>query len=100
MKPKLLDQKSIKGIPSLLPGWEVVEQSIKREWQFQNFIQAVAFMVKVALLAQSMNHHPEWSNVYGKVKISLTTHDLGGLSEKDIQLAEEINKIEEYIIDL
>ena len=51
-------------------------------------------MTKVALLAEAMNHHPEWSNVYSKVKIELTTHDLGGLSNKDIELAQAINELQ------
>ena len=94
MESKLINEQSIKAIPSQLPGWDVKGQKIIKEWQFGNFITAFGFISKVALVAEAMNHHPEWSNSYGNVRIGLTTHDLGGISNKDIQLASEINKFE------
>ncbi len=93
MKTELLDEKSINAIAPRLTGWDVQSKKITKEWQFGDFISAFGFMTKVALIAEAMNHHPEWSNVYGTVKIQLYTHDLGGISNKDIHLAKAINKI-------
>ena len=67
--------------------------AISRQFKFKDFSEAFAFMTRVALLAQSADHHPEWSNVYNKVSITLTTHDAGGLSDKDIALATAIDTL-------
>lgn len=64
-----------------------------REFRFTDFRDAFGFMTQVALLAEKFDHHPEWSNVYNKVSIALTTHDVGGLSERDIQMAEAIDQL-------
>jgi 4a-hydroxytetrahydrobiopterin dehydratase len=73
--------------------WELTTtEPITFVW-FANFIQAWGFMSQVALLAEAMDHHPEWSNVYGKVIINLTTHDAGGISRRDFELAHKINEI-------
>ena len=67
---------------------------MKKSFQFKDFIEAFAFMTKVALLAEKMNHHPLWTNVYNKVEISLSTHDAGDLvTDKDRKLAEDIDKL-------
>ena len=71
-----------------LPGWSVVAGKLHRELQFKDFVQAFGFMTQVALLAEKRDHHPEWFNVYNKVVIDLTTHDAGGISAKDFELAE------------
>jgi len=76
-----------------LTNWQLKSNQIVREYKFKDFIEAFGFMTKVALLAQQANHHPEWSNVYNKVKICLTTHDAGGITQKDIELALAIEKI-------
>ena len=76
-----------------LTNWQLKSNQIVREYKFKDFIEAFGFMTKVALLAQQANHHPEWSNVYNKVKICLTTHDAGGITQKDIDLALAIEKI-------
>ena len=73
--------------------WELRNNRIYREFKFANFIEAFGFMTQVAMLAESMDHHPEWSNVYNRVKICLTTHDVDGLSERDFVLAENIDKL-------
>eukprot|EP00127_Corallochytrium_limacisporum_P003000 Clim_evm47s144 gene=Clim_evmTU47s144 len=80
-----------------IPKWTMVEgrDAIYREVVFQNFIQAWGFMSRVALQAEKMDHHPEWFNVYNKVQITLATHDCGGLSERDIKLAQFIDTIAE-----
>ena len=78
-----------------LPGWALVEgrDAIQKPFKFKDFNRAWEFMSRVALAAEEMNHHPEWSNVYNKVEIVLTTHDCGGLSERDIRLAKIIEEI-------
>uniref|UniRef100_A0A3Q3WY97 4a-hydroxytetrahydrobiopterin dehydratase n=1 Tax=Mola mola TaxID=94237 RepID=A0A3Q3WY97_MOLML len=76
-------------------GWVEVEtrDAIFKELHFKTFNQAFGFMSRVALQAEKMNHHPEWFNVYNKVQITLTTHDCGGLSKRDIKMAHFIDKI-------
>lgn len=76
-----------------LTFWKLESDRLVREYKFKNFIEAFGFMSKVALLAQQANHHPEWSNVYNKVKICLTTHDADGISQKDIDLALQIDNL-------
>jgi len=70
--------------------WNIRNNSIQKEFVFKNFIEAFGFMSRVAILAEKQNHHPEWSNVYNKVNITLTTHDAGGVTEKDLDLATAI----------
>jgi 4a-hydroxytetrahydrobiopterin dehydratase len=78
-----------------LPDWALVEgrDAIRRTLKFADFIEAWGFMSRVALLAQQQDHHPEWSNVYSKVEIVLTTHDAGGLSARDVKLAKAIDAL-------
>jgi 4a-hydroxytetrahydrobiopterin dehydratase len=78
-----------------LPDWALVEgrDAITRAFRFKDFSAAWAFMSRVALLAEKQDHHPEWSNVYNKVSIILTTHDAGGLSDRDIKMALAIDMI-------
>ena len=73
-----------------IPGWELRNEKLYREFKFKNFIQAFGFMTSVALEAEKANHHPEWSNIYNKVIVELTTHDAGGITEKDIKLGDTI----------
>ena len=75
-------------------GWVIGpgNKDISKEFVFENFIEAFSFMTKVSLLAEKLNHHPEWSNVYKTVNITLTTHDKGGLSDLDLELGELIEK--------
>lgn len=76
------------------PEWQAVDgrDAVKRSFQFKDFNEAFAFMTRVALAAEKSDHHPEWFNVYNKVDITLTTHDAGGLSIRDILLAEFIDR--------
>ena len=76
-----------------LPQWTADQQSISRELVFRDFNEAFGFMSRVALLAECRNHHPNWSNVYNRVSITLSTHDLGGLSDLDIELAAAIDQL-------
>jgi 4a-hydroxytetrahydrobiopterin dehydratase len=74
-------------------GWENTGDHLHREFEFGDFVEAFGFMSRVALLAEKANHHPEWSNVWNKVSIELTSHDAGGLTDRDRDLAEAINQL-------
>lgn len=76
-----------------VPGWKLIQGKLHRELVFEDFVSAFAFMTSVALAAERMNHHPEWSNVYNRVVIELSTHDVGGLSQKDFELAAAANRL-------
>jgi 4a-hydroxytetrahydrobiopterin dehydratase len=80
---------------ALLPGWtwDEARRGIGRSFKFNDFSAAFAFMVRVALAAEKADHHPEWSNVWNKVEIFLTTHDAGGLTQGDIELARVIGDV-------
>ena len=71
--------------------WEIKNGKLNKTFIFSNFIEAFSFMTKIALYAEKLNHHPEWSNVYNKVEIDLTTHEAGGVSAKDFKLADLID---------
>lgn len=88
----LLTSEERAALPGRLPEWRVVpgREAISRSFFFQDFSQAFGFMTRVALLAERMNHHPEWFNVYDRVDITLSTHECGGLSGRDVDLAEAI----------
>ena len=86
-KPKKLTQAEIAAALVKLPGWKVVNAKLHREYKFPDFIHAFGFMATCATAIQAMDHHPEWFNVYGTVKIDLSTHDAGGITQKDIDLA-------------
>jgi 4a-hydroxytetrahydrobiopterin dehydratase len=75
------------------PGWTMRDGMLHRELAFDDFAEAFGFMARVALWAEKVNHHPEWSNVWNKVTIDLITHDVGGLSTLDIELATRIDSI-------
>ena len=75
------------------PSWIEKNKTIQKEFKFDTFIDAFGFMSKVALLSEKMDHHPNWQNTYNKVKIELTTHDKGGITNNDIKLAESIDKL-------
>lgn len=79
---------------ALLPRWRMVEgrDAIARSFKFADFNTAFAFMTRVALMAEKMDHHPEWSNVYGRVEIVLATHDAGGVTQLDVELARFIDQ--------
>ncbi len=83
---KLIDQESL--------DWKIIDdgKKIKKTFKFKSFIEAFSFMSKVAIYAEKKDHHPDWSNVYNKVEICLTTHDAGGITEKDVDLINFIEK--------
>jgi 4a-hydroxytetrahydrobiopterin dehydratase len=76
-----------------LPGWSVVNEKLHKEFQFDNFNQAFGFMTRAAMEIEKMNHHPEWFNVYNKITIELTTHDAGGITKNDVNLAKILNSL-------
>jgi 4a-hydroxytetrahydrobiopterin dehydratase len=84
-----LDKQQALTLLAALPQWQYDEArgAITREFRFADFAQAFAFMTRIALAAEKRDHHPEWSNVYNRVSITLTTHDAGGLTQRDIDLA-------------
>ena len=94
MPTRLNDAERAK-LSQTLPGWTLVNgrDAIERNLQFRDFSEAWGFMNRVALLAESHNHHPEWSNVWNRVHIVLSTHDAGGLTSNDVKLATAINAL-------
>ena len=90
-----LDAQARAGLAESLPQWRLVEgrDAIRREFRFRDFSEAWGFMSRVALLAEAQDHHPEWSNVWNRVEILLSTHDAGGLSERDLRLARAIDAL-------
>ena len=89
----MLDDAARESLCSACPAWTIADDGLEREWRFPSFVEAFGFMTQVALLAERANHHPEWSNVYNRVEITLTTHDCGGLSDLDVTLAKRIDKV-------
>ena len=90
----LTDQQRAEALATV-PDWRLSDDAsgISRHMRFTDFVEAFGFMSKVALLAERADHHPEWSNVYNRVDIRLTTHDANGLSARDISLAQEIDAL-------
>jgi 4a-hydroxytetrahydrobiopterin dehydratase len=93
--PNRLTDSERAALTTTLPGWSPVagRDAIERNFQFRDFSEAWGFMNRVALLAESQNHHPEWSNVWNRVRIELSTHDAGGLTDNDVKLARAINAL-------
>ncbi len=91
-REKLLPQEIEAGL-STLSGWTLSAGKLHKEFSFKNFVEAFGFMSSVALIAESMNHHPDWGNVYNRVTIDLSTHDLGGISTFDLELAARIDAL-------
>lgn len=88
---KLSKEEINKELQKLNNNWEYERDTINCEYEFDDFVEAFSFMTSVAILAEKQNHHPDWKNSYNNVKISLTSHDLGGLSKKDFELASKID---------
>jgi 4a-hydroxytetrahydrobiopterin dehydratase len=88
LAPESIEQKLVAN-----PDWSLREGKLYRGFLFDSFIEAFGFMTRVALLAEAMNHHPEWSNVYNRVEIRLVTHDVDGISARDFELAGKIDSL-------
>ncbi len=89
---KLSDEQIKKELTNL-PGWSLVNGKLHMDFVFKDFIEAFGFMSTAALHIEKMNHHPEWFNVYNKIKVDLTTHDAGGITQNDINLARILNSL-------
>lgn len=88
-----LNVETLEATLDTLPAWVFKDEKLHRVLNFSDFVEAFGFMTQVSLIAERMNHHPEWCNVYKTVAISLTTHDAGGLTVKDIEMAQAINRL-------
>lgn len=89
-----LSSESIDHELKNLKGWMVVNNKLHKEFEFDDFNQAFGFMTRAAMHIEKMNHHPEWFNVYNKIVVDLTTHDAGGITQNDINLAKILNSLE------
>ncbi|MCD8535050.1 MAG: 4a-hydroxytetrahydrobiopterin dehydratase [Verrucomicrobia bacterium] len=92
-KSDKLSQEEILEWIRVSPEWTLSHGKLTRHMEFKNFIAAFSFMTAIAIHAEKLNHHPEWSNVYNKVIIQLITHDAGGITQKDLELAKIINSM-------
>jgi len=88
-----LPETEISAALAGLQGWSYRSGKLHREFTFENFVQAWGFMSSCALVAEAMNHHPDWSNVWNRVTVDLATHDAGGITQNDIELARRMNQI-------
>ncbi|MBM3896009.1 MAG: 4a-hydroxytetrahydrobiopterin dehydratase [Thaumarchaeota archaeon] len=88
-----LSDDQIKEKLKELQGWQLVNGKLHKEFQFKDFNQAFGFMTRAAIHAEKMDHHPEWFNVYNKLKVDLMTHDAGGVTENDVKLAKILNSL-------
>ena len=88
-----LSEAAVRARLSEIPGWELAEGKLHKTFRFASFVQAFGFMASVALVAEAMNHHPDWTNVYNRVTIALNTHDVGGISALDFTLAKRIEEL-------
>ena len=93
--PEKLSEEKVSAALSELDGWQRVEgrDAITRSFQFGNFVEAFGFMTRCALVAEKMDHHPEWSNVYKNVEVTLTTHSADGVTDLDIKLARQMDRL-------
>ena len=91
--PELLTETGLTAGLADLPGWTRGEGHIARTFVFDDFVAAFGWMSSVALVAERMNHHPDWSNVYRTVEVKLNTHDAGGITQLDLDLAAEMNRL-------
>jgi 4a-hydroxytetrahydrobiopterin dehydratase len=93
LESRRLSDDEIDAALADLDGWELVDGKLCREFVFADFLEAVGFMMRAAICAQVLNHHPDWSNVYTMVRDELETHDVGGLSPYDFELAAKMNDL-------
>ena len=92
-KPIKLTETELAAELSTLPGWNVEAGKLHREYVFADFVAAFGFMASAALVAQTMDHHPEWFNVWNKVRVDLMTHDAGGITALDVKLAKSMDDL-------
>ena len=93
MPIKQATDSQIKSFINQYNDWILKDKKLHREYQFKNFVEAFGFMTQVAPIAELHNHHPEWFNAYNKVVIDLTTHEVGGITERDFELAKQMEEL-------
>jgi 4a-hydroxytetrahydrobiopterin dehydratase len=91
--PQKLEESDLESALAKLSSWTLAQGKLHREYKFTDFVHAFGFMATSAIAIEKMNHHPEWFNVYNKVVVDLTTHDAGGISAKDVELAQLLDSI-------
>ncbi len=89
----LLDGEALERAVAELDGWSIVDGKLHKEYVFADFVAAFGFMASGALCAERRNHHPEWLNVYNRVRVDLSTHDAGGITWFDVELARDLERI-------
>jgi 4a-hydroxytetrahydrobiopterin dehydratase len=92
-RKKLSEEELAAALRSLV-GWSILNGKLHKEFKFSDFVHAFGFMSEVALIAEKMNHHPDWANVYNRVTVDLVTHDLGGISSFDVEFASRIQQLQ------
>ncbi len=92
-RPKALSREDVAARITQRPGWRLDQDKLHRLFEFGDFVEAFGFMSRIALLAEKMDHHPEWSNVYNRVEVRLTTHDAGGITDLDFELADHMDRL-------
>jgi len=97
MSVKLATEVQLSEFLGANPDWKLIENKLQNTYVFNDFIQAFGFMAQAAIIAEKQNHHPEWFNVYKTVRVDLSTHEAGGITEKDFLLAKAMDKIAEQI---
>jgi 4a-hydroxytetrahydrobiopterin dehydratase len=93
MTVQKLSEESLKDALRDLPAWRIEHEKLHREYRFPDFAHAFGFMTTAAIEIEKRNHHPEWLNVYNRVTVDLTTHDTGGITQKDIDLAHLLERL-------
>jgi len=92
-RPVKLPEPEVVSALSSLSGWSIADGKLHREYKFPDFSTAFAFMTAVALIAEKMDHHPEWRNVFNRVTVDLSTHDAGGITSLDVELAGKMEQL-------
>ncbi|CAG1007757.1 4a-hydroxytetrahydrobiopterin dehydratase [Myxococcaceae bacterium] len=92
-RPARLDDAAVSAALAELPGWSLRDGKLHRELRFEDFVAAFGFMSRVAIVAEKLDHHPEWSNVWNRVVVDLVTHDAGGITALDLELARRIDAL-------
>jgi 4a-hydroxytetrahydrobiopterin dehydratase len=88
-----LSDAAIRAALADLPGWTLADGKLHREYRFPDFVAAFGFMTRAALVAEKLDHHPDWQNVYGRVVVDLWTHDAGGITARDVALARRMDEL-------
>ena len=92
-RPTALAPAEVESRLKTRSDWKLDQRRLHRIFKFENFVEAFGFMSQIAILAEKMDHHPEWSNIYNRVDVYLTTHDAGGLTELDFELADHMDRL-------